>query len=93
MYTSSQKRIDYTEDYIEKSNIRKLVREYFGTHFFINDLKIKDFEIQDFILFCDYNSNINELAQGHKFSEIQVLLFELAIKYKVISKNCNLPQN
>ncbi len=42
--------------------------------------------MQDFILFCDYNSNINELAQNHKFSEIQVLLFELAKKYKAISK-------
>ncbi|APD06594.1 hypothetical protein UJ101_01065 [Flavobacteriaceae bacterium UJ101] len=81
MYKSSQKKLKKAKTYIDNHKIRKLIQEYFGAYFFINDLKIKDSDIQNFILFCDYNSNINELAQDHKFSEIQVLLFKLAIKY------------
>lgn len=85
--TASQKQRIEALAYRGELEIQQQVQLYFDEDFYVQTLQIPSEEIQDFITYCFFKSNIKELVQHNEFTKIQLKLIELAPQYITQKKN------
>ena len=79
----STKKAKYTYKYFRDVNKKGKIEEYFTASYFMNDLKIPEHKVSEFITYC-YNKkelNLKVLIVGNRYEEIEEILEKEAPLY------------
>ncbi|MFV0530152.1 MAG: hypothetical protein ACK5MD_01795 [Flavobacteriales bacterium] len=85
--TASQKKRIAALSYRGEVETQLQIQHYFDEDFYINTLHIPKEEIQNFITYCYFKSDLKSLVKTNQFAKIQLKLIDLAPQYIASMKN------
>ncbi len=82
----SEKRAKKTYEYFKKIQKKEKIENYFTKQYFVEDLKIPENKIEEFINYCYSKNKLEEYLSKNNFEEIEEVLKQEAINYNLLFK-------